>query len=57
MLNRKKTYEAVATKDFVHFTDINDRITIPEGHKHGTIVPVKRKIVKQLLKKLKTEDK
>lgn len=54
---RKKTYEAVATKDFVHFTDINDRITIPEGHKHGTIVPVKRKIVKQLLKKLKTEDK
>ncbi|MFT4095064.1 MAG: glycoside hydrolase family 43 protein [Niabella sp.] len=47
---RKKTYDAVATKDFIHFENINDKISIPEGHKHGTIVPVKRKVVKQLIK-------
>lgn len=50
----KKTYEAVATKDFIHFENINDKISIPEGHKHGTIVPVKKKFVKKLLKELKT---
>ncbi|WP_346238616.1 glycoside hydrolase family 43 protein [Niabella insulamsoli] len=49
---RKKTYEAVATKDFIHFESINDKISIPEGHKHGTIVPVKKTFVKKLLKKL-----
>lgn len=50
---RKKTYEAVETKDFIHFKNINDAIKIPEGHKHGTIVPVKRKFVKQLVKRIK----
>ena len=50
---QKKTYEAVATKDFVHFENINDKIKIPAGHKHGTIVAVKRKFVKGLLKQIK----
>lgn len=50
---RKKTYEAVATKDFINFENINNQISIPEGHKHGTIVPVKKKFVKQLVRKLK----
>ncbi|WP_114792783.1 glycoside hydrolase family 43 protein [Niabella yanshanensis] len=49
---RKKTYEAVATKDFIHFENANNRISIPEGHKHGTIVPVKKKLVKQLVKQV-----
>lgn len=49
---RKGTYEAVATKDFVHFENVNDKISIPQGHKHGTIVPVKRKVVKQLLRRV-----
>ncbi|HRO83514.1 MAG TPA: glycoside hydrolase family 43 protein [Niabella sp.] len=47
---QKKTYEAVATKDFIHFTNINNKIKIPDGHKHGTIVPVKRKFIKKLKK-------
>ncbi len=47
---RKKSYDAVATKDFIHFEDINTKISIPEGHKHGTIVPVKKKVVKQLVR-------
>ena len=45
---RKKIYEASATKDFVSFTNITDKVKVPEGHKHGTIVTVKRKFVKQL---------
>lgn len=49
---RKASYDAVATKDFIHFEDINNKISIPKGHKHGTIVPVKKKVVKQLLKEI-----
>jgi len=49
---RNKTYEAVSTADFVHFENINQQIQIPTGHKHGTIVPVKKKTVKKLLKQL-----
>ncbi|NCI48181.1 glycoside hydrolase family 43 protein [Sediminibacterium sp. WSJ-3] len=47
---RKKTYEAVATGDFNRFNAVNDKISVPEGHKHGTIVPVKRKTIRNLLK-------
>ena len=48
---RKKIYEASATKDFVSFENITGKVSVPEGHKHGTIVQVKRKLVKQFLKK------
>jgi len=50
---RKKIYEASSTRDFVHFNNITDRVKLPEGHKHGTIVTVKRKFVKQLKSKLR----
>jgi hypothetical protein len=49
---RKKIYEASATRDFVHFENVTNKVKVPEGHKHGTIVPVKKKFVKQLLKEL-----
>lgn len=52
---RKASYDAVATKDFIHFEDINNKISIPKGHKHGTIVSVKKKVVKQLLKKVNSQ--
>jgi hypothetical protein len=52
---RKASYDAVTTKDFIHFEDINNKISIPKGHKHGTIVPVKKKVVKQLLKKVNSQ--
>lgn len=48
---QKKTYEAVSTKDFKTFTNINNKISIPEGHKHGTIFMADEKIVNDLLKK------
>lgn len=49
---RKKIYGASSTKDFIHFDNITGQVTVPQGHKHGTIVPVNKKIVKKLLKDL-----
>ncbi|SFC15326.1 Glycosyl hydrolases family 43 [Parapedobacter composti] len=34
---RTHTYGAVKTRDFVHFTDATEEISVPRGHKHGTI--------------------
>lgn len=48
---RKKTYDAVSTKDFKTFTDINDKISIPEGHKHGTIFIADENVLNGLLNK------
>lgn len=47
---QKKIYEAVSTKDFKEFRNVTPEVRVPEGHKHGTIVPVKRKTVHQLIK-------
>lgn len=45
---RKKIYEASSTTDFIHFTNVANTVTLPEGHKHGTILPVKKKFLKVL---------
>ena len=52
---QKKIYEAVATKDFVQFENVTTSVQVPEGHKHGTIVTVKRKLVNQLISKTKKQ--
>jgi hypothetical protein len=49
---QKKIYEAVATKDFKAFENVTAKVQVPQGHKHGTIVPVKKKFIKQLKKAL-----
>ena len=49
---RKKIYETSATKDFIHFENVTNKTRVPEGHKHGTIVEVKKKFVKHLIKNL-----
>ena len=48
---RDKKYGASTTKDFKTFTEIWDKISIPEGHKHGTIFMVNKNILQGLLKK------
>ncbi|GHV32331.1 arabinosidase [Bacteroidia bacterium] len=48
---RNKTYNAVATKDFQTFTDISDKISIPEGHKHGTILKVPLSVIEKIKNK------
>ena len=47
---RKKVYEASSTNDFIHFENITGKIAVPLGHKHGTILRVKKKQLDQLLK-------
>ena len=47
---QKKIYEAVSTTDFKKFKNVANTILVPAGHKHGTIVPVKRKTLRQLVK-------
>jgi hypothetical protein len=45
----KNIYEARATTDFVTFTDYNRQVSLPKGHKHGTVVPVSRKTLQTIL--------
>ena len=47
-------YGAVATRDFLTFTPIPERISVPANHKHGTIVQVSRKQLDALLEFAKT---
>jgi hypothetical protein len=41
---RTKTYEAVKTEDFIHFSPAT--VAVPEGHKHGTVFMVSRDVLK-----------
>jgi hypothetical protein len=41
-------YGAVKTTDFINFEDISSQISLPEGHKHGTIFMADKKIVETL---------
>lgn len=45
---RDKTYGVVKTRDFVKFENISSQVKIPQDHKHGTIAPVSRKVLKKL---------
>jgi hypothetical protein len=38
------------TKDFKSFTDITKEVSLPQGHKHGTIFQVSKKDLKDLIK-------
>ena len=49
-------FGAVKTTDFKTFKNISDVIAIPEGHKHGTIVPVSRHFVKKIKRELHSRD-
>lgn len=44
----QKTYSAYKTSDFKTFKDVTPEVLIPEGHKHGTIIKVKRKVIEGL---------
>ena len=45
---RDKKYGAMRTPDFKTFTDITGQVTVPPGHKHGTIVMTDRRTLKRL---------
>ncbi|WP_316784774.1 glycoside hydrolase family 43 protein [Pedobacter frigiditerrae] len=45
-----KKYTTLKTYDFKNFEDISSSTTIPEGHKHGTVMRVEKKILRNLKK-------
>jgi hypothetical protein len=45
----QKFFGAVKTTDFKHFESVTPQITLPEGHKHGTIIKVKQSILDGLV--------
>ena len=53
----EKRYAAMKTRDFKSFTDVSSEVSIPEGHKHGTIVKVNKKLIKELLALKQDQDK
>jgi hypothetical protein len=53
---RKGTYDAMSTKDFKSFTDISSVVSVPPGHKHGTVFPVKDEVIEHLLKQTAKQD-
>lgn len=46
-----KTFGAVETEDFKSFKNIDNKIELPEGHKHGTITRISNKVLEGLLQK------
>jgi len=46
---RNKTFEAVSTKDFKNYACANERIQVPEKHKHGTIVKAPESLLHAIL--------
>lgn len=47
---REKKFGAKKTTDFIHFTDATNEVDVPQGHKHGTVLMVSKKTIRQLLK-------
>ncbi len=45
---QKKRYGASFTKDFKSFVNADSLISVPEGHKHGTVLKVNKKYIRSL---------
>lgn len=50
---RDKIYGAMKTKNFLTFTDATKEVSLPQGHKHGTIFRVKGKTLNKLIREVK----
>ena len=42
-------FGAVFTNDFQSFKPVDERISLPRNHKHGSIIKVKRKVIDKIL--------
>lgn len=49
---REKKYGALRTRDFKSFTPVTEGARVPEGHKHGTIFKVEKRILDNIKKSL-----
>jgi len=50
---RDEIFGAMKTKDFKSFTDITKEVSLPQGHKHGTIFQISKKDLKDLIKNVR----
>ena len=56
-MHMKRRYGAVRTRDFKTFENINDQISFPKGHRHGTAIKVSGKVIDTLKKYRKQNSK
>lgn len=49
---REKRYEAMRTQDFKNWEDVSEKITFPQGARHGSIVTISREKLETILKAL-----
>lgn len=54
---RDKIYGAVQTKDFKTFENITNKVLVPAGHKHGTILQIKKSFFKKLKRAVDAQHK
>jgi len=47
---KKFSFGAIATKDFIHFSNVSKEVSVPKNHKHGTIFKAAESIVDNLIK-------
>ena len=47
---KKFSFGAIATKDFIHFSNVSKEVSVPKNHKHGTIFKAPASIVDNLIK-------
>ena len=47
---QEKKYGAIRTQDFHSFEKIDSLVSVPEGHKHGTVFTTQKKILNRLIK-------
>lgn len=52
----EKNYKAVKTSDFKNFEDVSSEIKLPEGHKHGTITTISKKVLNGLIEQANTKN-
>jgi hypothetical protein len=51
----QKKYSAMLTRDFRVLVDVTAEVSVPEGHKHGTILRVKKSVIRKLIKDSATQ--
>lgn len=50
---REMIYGSVSTTDFINFTDRTQEVSIPVGHKHGTVSKAPASVLENLLNQTK----
>jgi hypothetical protein len=43
-------YGAITSKDLIHWTDISDKLVMPKGIRHGTVITITQKELQKLQK-------